>query len=245
VNKNSRKRKETTVATFSVSDDQSEHYKDVYAAIAKSRQIATFRRLNSTIVGYTVAEKKASLEESIGCSPLHPLGSVRGQSSPHHYVLLTGVAGDCRAAVRFLKQTALNHTFEFGSEPSGTYLADRLGKYLISSQGDRSLAVHAFVVSTSGGIVRHGGERRPGSIYEVGAAGSVTCVRGGTIGGSHAPQARRRLEEHYRIDLSEVGSRALVSEVFDLQLNGVEVDTEGGSDGTPKPLFEYIEIHDK
>lgn len=258
VNKNNRRRTRTDVATLIIPDDYGESYKNAYTAIGKSRQIASFRRPNSTIVAYTLGLKKACLEESIGCKPLHSLGSVGSLTSPQHYVLVSGVVGDCRVAVRHLKQLALNHTFQFSSEASGEFLANGLGRFLRNSrQGDRSLAVHAYVISRARHVDRRKNERTSGTsgtsgggcIFEVGATGSVTRVRGGTIGGSHTKQARRHLEEHYRDNLTEVECRALVNEVFDPQLNSLDADREGGSDTTEmreivKPVIEYIEIYD-
>eukprot|EP01032_Pedospumella_encystans_P028022 gene28022-31651_t len=157
--------------------DADESISNAYKAISSSKQVVTFRSQNRTIIAHGVTPVGGPLiQESLGCRPLHTLLPIDGNNTNQKYLLITGVAGDCRSAVRYLKQVALNHTFEFVVPPSGEYLANKLGAYLQEQRGSRPLAVHAFVISPCNS------RAEIPAIFEVGATGSVNSVRGGTIG---------------------------------------------------------------
>lgn len=91
---------------------------------------------------------------------------------PFQRMLITGIAGDCRAMSRFVKQTALNHTLEYDESASGAFLADRMAEFMQScAQGERPLVCHAFICS---GI--------DGSLYSIDSSCVVAQVQAGAAG---------------------------------------------------------------
>jgi 20S proteasome alpha/beta subunit len=233
---------------------------NAYRAISRGKQIVTFRTNNSTVVAYEVGNPERSLLVSSGCKPFYMISPGSANSTGHH-VLLTGVAGDCRTVVRYLKQLALNHTVEFEVAPSAEYLSNRLGEYLQSylsgGAAGRMLACHCYLISdfvdkTDGSAEREGAERgghRVGSIYEVTAVGGVSRVLAGTVGGSNVQAARRALEAGYTTPQPQSGnsSRALVQEIFRARGAPASSDDSGDSGGEDKlapPAFQYIELFD-
>jgi 20S proteasome alpha/beta subunit len=101
-------------------------------------------------------------------------------------LLVAGMAGDCRRVVRFAKEVALNHTFEFDFPPSALQMASRIGDFLREgtlSGGSRVLASHAFVIDS------RASER---ALFEISADGIYRRVRGG-VAGRHRITGRTRL----------------------------------------------------
>ena len=218
--------------------DADESISSAYKAISNSKQVATFRSQNRTIIAYGVASLVGPLiQESLGCKPLHTLLPIDENNSNQQYLLITGVAGDCRSAVRYLKQVALNHTFDFVVPPSGEHLANKLGAYLLEQRGSRPLAVHAFVISPCKS------RAEIPTIFEVGATGCVNSVRGGTIGGLHMQKARQHLESGYKDNLTVEGEQSLLSKLFDPQLGGSD-DSDASASIWSGPLYQYVEIPD-
>lgn len=247
---NKRQKNNNAVPTWNLHADYSadESCTNAYSAISKSKQIVTFRLHNRTAVAYVHAASPDArlLQESLGCKPLYtllPSNDCDASGVSQQYMLLTGVAGDCRSTVRFLKQVALNHTFDFAIPPSGELLANKLSVYLQEQRRGRPLAVHAFIISSGKGLVRRESvmDMATPSIFEVSATGSVTSVRGGTIGGAHIEKRRQYLESNYKDNMTEEECNDLLSKLFNPQMG----DSEGGDSLYESgSSYRYVEIFD-
>jgi 20S proteasome alpha/beta subunit len=231
---------------------------NAYKSISHGKQIVTFRTNNSTVVAYDRRKPEQSLLISSGCKPFYMITPGSGSSARHH-VLLTGVAGDCRRVVRYLKQLALNHSVEFEVAPTAEYLSTRLGEYLqshLSGGGaGRMLACHCYLISdtvdngwseTAGANPVEG--NRTATVYEITAVGGVSRVLAGTAGGSNTQQARLMLEASCTSVKSGSSSRALVHDIFSARSStagsggGDSYDRE--DDKLTPPAYEYIELFD-
>lgn len=242
--------------------------KYAYQGIARSRQIVAFRRQNSTVVAYALPSSD-SLQQSLGCKPLYILVAPQSGDNVCHHILLTGIAGDCRTIVRHMKQVVLNHTMEFDTAPTGSYLASKLGALMQShtSGGGRLLAAHCFLISTPAwGIARAsdtaasspGEKPQPahnscgsGTIYEVSATGSVSQVQGGTAGAKHMQRARQLLEDRYNSssEWTVESCKALCADLFNATLGVLDGDKEDGGVNTEvesyaNTSFYFLEIPD-
>jgi len=247
VSRNNRRQKnKNAIPTWNLHADYDadESISNAYKAISNSKQVATFRSQNRTVIAYGVTSLAGPLmQESLGCKPLHTLLPSKNHAN-QQYLLITGVSGDCRSAVRYLKQVALNHTFDFIVPPSGEYLANKLGSYLQEQRGNRPLAVHAFIISP----YKSQAQKKAAiveipSIFEVGATGTVSRVRGGTIGGPHMQKARQYLESNYKDSQTDEEVKCLLSKLFDPQLESTE---ESDAVASPRTGLRYqcIELPD-
>ena len=150
-------------------------------SISANATVST-RRSNGTLLawGYDIA---SPFEIRMHAQTYLTLGH------PHQRCILTGLAGDTRIMGRFLKQTALNHTIEFGSYVPGQYLANHLGEFMqrfTMGGGNRPLIGQAFICS---GI--------DGSLFSIDPAGEVLRVHAACAGRGSA-LGKELIEQDYR-----------------------------------------------
>ena len=234
---------EKDVAVDFEEDIELPHIQRAYQAIARSKQVVTFRTTNTTVIAHQIDKKaRSNLQQAIGCLPLYILNSPSQNdlSSVRHHVLLTGVAGDCRVTVRFLKQIVLNYTMEFEGAPSGRFIATKLGAFLQQhgTGKGRPLACHCFIISSPEAITSAASESAfdsqqnitacgtahsvlmdlasstEGSIYEVNIMGDINKVRGGTAGGVNMKSSKQLLDQLYSANLTVQESKDLIWKVL-------------------------------
>mmetsp|Transcript_29934 Transcript_29934/g.66212 ORF Transcript_29934/g.66212 Transcript_29934/m.66212 type:complete len:387 (-) Transcript_29934:35-1195(-) len=148
-------RRQRTVASFDEFGALPQ-VQNAYAAINRAKPVVAFRTANATVVAFRLYESESKqLFVSMGCDPLQSLTSaewVPGSSDRRrqHFLLVSGIAGDCRMLSRHAKELVLNHTVAFAAPPTGLYIAERLGAYLQghTAGSSRPLACHCFVIST-------------------------------------------------------------------------------------------------
>lgn len=149
--------------------------KNTYAAISKGTAIVAVSSSNYTIFAFAWPNA-SSLEVPMGAFPFHNLGS------PHQFMLVTGVAGDCRRVISFAKAVALNMTVEYGSTPRGKTIAERVGMFLQEATGGGSRPLACQVLLADGLF---------SELYEIDVVGNVKQVwasaagAGGTEGYKH------------------------------------------------------------
>jgi hypothetical protein len=231
--------------------------RNAYMAVSYARPIAAFCTENSTVVAFD--RRPGALDSTLimttGCNPYHQLSSPYSTEGLRHSILLTGVAGDCRTVVRYAKQMVLNYTMEYGSQPSGDYVAEQVGGYIQSHlmSAGRMLACHCFVISApkhSQGVPLISGVIDGGvavtTIYEITAVGGVTKVSGGVAGGHHAHSARLVL----RCGLAGGvrNSTQLMKAVMETATKLVDGAEGDGSTKSPQegsPGFSYFELPER
>jgi 20S proteasome alpha/beta subunit len=227
---------------------------NVYQAISCSKQILVLRMPNASFVAIEMPTTSISSSQiAVGCNPIYPLGdsvyqSVRSVSIdveegkpstasrttffPSLHLLLTGIAGDCRVVVRFLKQLVLNHSIDFGCQPTGSYVAEQLGLFLQSRAGgggggSRMLATHCYIISskqkettsidsfvTGNSFAEVLQRQKQGTVFEVSAVGSVSEVLAGTTGGKVLHVSRKVLDERYKLNFTLEECKNLAYKVF-------------------------------
>jgi 20S proteasome alpha/beta subunit len=98
---------------------------------------------------------------------------------PRLALLVTGLAGECPRTIRFAKEMALNLTYEYGAQPSGKTVAQRIGAFLneATGGGSRPLAVHVL-------------------LFEIDLAGTVNEVYA-SAGGIGSKSGVKFMEEHW------------------------------------------------
>jgi len=221
----------------------------VYSSMERASPVCALRFSHETngngtlfVSGY---DNSSTLQIPIGAQAITML------LNPFQRLLITGGAGDCRAVIRFAKQTALNHTFAFDAAPSGLYLANAIGSFLQGQTlgSDRPLACHVFLVH---------GLRPPFGLFSIDASGVVDQVHAGCAGRG-MKQGMELLEEQYHVgnvSLSEamslaekvINSPSLLKKQQQLVDGGGE-GGEGGEDAAERTLFreyalEYAVIYD-
>lgn len=241
-----------------------------YKAIAQAKPVVIFRRASATVVGFERKRSHNSLQVDGAFDPIHVVSLPFGRHKIKNYLVLTGVVGDCRTIVQYVKQIALNHTIEFEAAPSPEFLATSLGEFMQSylSGAGRMLAAHCFIISTGLPVQYEPsfanrdnidsqmsqGRRTPsavstkaGVIYEVTAVGGADKVLAGVVGGHHAAAAKRALRENYRPQIDESASQSLVKRVLYLASRGDKPDPEELEDEkvTEESIdVQYIELAD-
>ena len=177
---------------------------NTFRAISKASTIVALRTSNATVLSYLVP-KVSNLQIPIGCQPLNIL------MNRWQYLLLTGLAADVRSVVHYVRQIALNHTITFDTAPSGSFIANEIGKYLHDftvSAGSRPLAVHVFIAD---GLVEK-------SLYEVDSAGNVAQIWAG-VAGSLGTKGREYLSGHlngtavYSVDVAQKMSQHILTNI--------------------------------
>lgn len=127
-------RRQKTVASFDEFGALPQ-VQNAYAAVNRAKPVVAFRTGNATVVAFRLYEAESKqLFVAMGCDPLQSLTSaewVPGSSDRRrqHFLLVSGIAGDCRMVARHAKELVLNHTVAFAAPPTGLYIAERLGKH--------------------------------------------------------------------------------------------------------------------
>ncbi|KAJ1432280.1 hypothetical protein B484DRAFT_429945 [Ochromonadaceae sp. CCMP2298] len=207
-------RRQRTVASFDEFGALPQ-VQNAYAAINRAKPVVAFRTANATVVAFRLYESESKqLFVSMGCDPLQSLTSaewVPGSSDRRrqHFLLVSGIAGDCRMLSRHAKELVLNHTVAFAAPPTGLYIAERLVR-----QGPRSALGPPGAQGTIQG--------KQGTIYEVSCAGGVWRIAAG-MAGRGMLAGKKMLEDLYPEELLDCQKR--------------EVDG-GGSSGTQMSLDE-------
>ena len=216
--------------------------KNAYQAISKARPVVTLRTENSTIVAFKTDQTNL-LRLFSGCKPLYLISSPLAHTQRHH-ILLTGVAGDCRMVVRFVKQLVLNHTAEFSASPTGHYIATNLGEYLQScmsgTEAGRILAAHCFIISSPSSQKRETGlELAPaGSIYEITAVGGVSQISAGLAGGEVMQLGKQLLLDQYKLNMTAMDRKSMIESVFKTMLKAAAAEADDQMEA-PSSLIDF------
>lgn len=178
--------------------------KNVYAVIGRSPTIVIMRTENGTIVGYNKLQVSSPLQIEYGGSLFNPL--IKNST----FMLVTGMGGDCRVVTKYAKQVAINHTIEFNSNPTGLYIATKIGGFLqrmTITNGVRPYAVHTFIIDS---------DSKPdnaGKIYEVDAFGNIEQVYGGIAGSNHI-KCREILLSQYQRNMTNANAFPLAETIL-------------------------------
>jgi 20S proteasome alpha/beta subunit len=171
------------------------------------RTVVVVRLKNETLVAVvddaTAHDDIRPLQIPIG----HHTVSVLAQPNLHLVVL--GLAGDCRALHRHLREVVVNHTVAIAAVPPLSSVAKAVGDYLQSHihSPDRPLACHAFVFDTTPYRLL---QPRP-QVYEISPSGEVHAVCAGVAGRF----SRALLSKLEAVVLDSSFARMNVSEVKD------------------------------
>lgn len=187
---------------------------DAYELIKQASPIAVLRSDNSTIIAFTTAGPDA-LQVPI----ILPLNKLSNHPSLH--LLMTGISGDCRAVIRFAKETVLNDTVSFLSSPRGYIVARSIADYMQSStQGtSRPLACHAFIIDAT-----------HGEVFQVNAAGILSEVIGGAAG-RNMVNGIQILEQHLLVNELNVtkDAEATVVDAMEKMINLHDIKLDDGN----------------
>jgi 20S proteasome alpha/beta subunit len=164
-----------------------EHIQNAYQAVSCCSQIAALCVKDHIILAYQ-NHNTSVLNVPLSSRLLTKL-DISG-----NYILLTGIAGDCREIVKLAKKIDIDHSFQFYAPCSSLYLARALSAHLATGYAARPCACHVYVISPHDG----------GSIYEIACSGLLSKVRAGTAG-RNMLAGRSLLEKHYhpRMNISE------------------------------------------
>jgi 20S proteasome alpha/beta subunit len=187
---------------------------DAYELIKRASPIAILRSNNSTIVAFATTDPDALQVPMV--LPLNKLSN-----HPSLYLLITGISGDCRAVIRFAKETVLNNTVSFVSSPRGYIIAKSIADYMQSStQGtSRPLACHTFIIDTANG-----------ELFQVNAAGILSEVIGGAAG-RNMVDGIQILEQHLLAREQNVtkDSEAIVVDAMDKMISLYNIKSDDGN----------------
>lgn len=178
--------------------------KNVYAAIGRCPTIVIARAANSTIVGYNKPQVSSPLQIEYGGSLFNTL--VKNST----YMLVTGIGGDCRIITKYAKQLAINHTIEFNSNPTGLYVATKIGAFLqrmTITNGVRPYAVHTYIIDSCSQL------DKSGKIYEIDAFGNIEQVYGGVAGSNHI-KCRQLLLSQYQHNMTNINAFNIVQNIL-------------------------------
>lgn len=162
--------------------------RNAFAAVNRGVSIVAVRAENHTVFAYAWMNASA-LQVPMGAHPFTSLGC------GHQWMLVTGLAGDCRHVTRYAKETALNLTHHFGQPPSGHLIAEQVGSLLQRATfgESRPLACHAFMA-----------DLLTNALYEVDLTGNVLEVYA-SAAGIGASAGLKYLEEHWTNTSMSVG----------------------------------------
>jgi len=214
--------------------------KNVYAAIGRSPTIVVIRTENSTVLGYNKLQVSSPLQIEYGGSLFNPL--IKNST----YMLVTGFGGDCRVVTKYAKQIAINHTIEFNCNPTGLYVATKIGAFLqrmTITNGVRPYAVHTFIIDSDSK------RDKIGKIYEIDAFGNIEQVYGGIAGSNHI-KCRQLLLSEYQHNTSNSDALILVENILTTAIKESATYNDSSNDikYSSKILSiddEYVQLRDQ
>ena len=176
--------------------------KNTYAAIARGTSIVAVSSLNHTVLAF-LWPNASSLQIPMGAFPFHSLGS------PQQFMLVTGLAGDCRKVLGYAKAVALNMTVEYGCAPRGKLIAERVGMFLqeATGGGSRPLACHVLIA-----------DGLHSELFDVDIAGNVKQVWASAAGAGGTAGYRHLQEFWTSADIPLSPLEALTRETLDAML---------------------------
>jgi len=224
-----RRIRESTVYRYFDEFEEVPAVKAAVDLVMAARQIAVFRLSNGTLVAYKISSGgEYVLQHPIGCAPLHRV------VDPRYHLLVTGVVGDCRKAVKYVKQMVLNHSMEYLIPPTAELIAASLGEHMKQCSRGRQLACHAFIVDSGYLTSSSSTAFSKGKVLEVNTAGSHSQVMCGTAGFNMMPGGMI-MQREYRDGLSLKDCKILLSRVFnvsaetDMCKDAIEPHDDGAS----------------